>query len=285
MPLWNPPSWFGKQSDDRVRDFVDLGTQDDPAQVRDHRGRRVHAHDRRRRALRLRVVLRRVPVHGPWRDRTLARDRLRAQKVVYFPRRSFDMWNTRYFILPEFPNGWIDEFRGYAAFLHETEPVYPAAGPSPSPERRRGDPKAWIETHDFQIRRNRLQYPPRLGGPRRPRPAQDGRPASGRPVGPDAGDPLRRRPDLARRQLRPRSIPTAWSGSTTTSGWPCGPSSPARSPRSSETVKVSYPSPQRAELDAKLDTPGHRRPRRRQLPRLEAHHRRPARPHLSPSTA
>ena len=77
MPQWSPASWFGKQSDDRIREFVDWERQDDPTEVRDQRGRRVHAHDRRRRALRLRVVLRRVPVQGPWRDRTLARGRIR----------------------------------------------------------------------------------------------------------------------------------------------------------------------------------------------------------------
>ena len=44
---------------------------------------------------------------------------------MYFPRRSFDMWNSRYFVLPIWPNGWRDEFRGYAAFLDQTEQIYP----------------------------------------------------------------------------------------------------------------------------------------------------------------
>ena len=47
------------------------------------------------------------------------------QEVVYFPRRSFDMWNTRYFLLPVYPHGWMDEDRGYAAFLDDTELIYP----------------------------------------------------------------------------------------------------------------------------------------------------------------
>ena len=80
------------------------------------------------------------------------------KKVVYFPRRSYDMWNTRYFILPEYPHGWLDESRGYAAFLHETEPIYPP------PDRFEGpggqaELKEWVETHDYQIRRNRQMYP------------------------------------------------------------------------------------------------------------------------------
>ena len=78
--------------------------------------------------------------------------------MVYFPRRSFDMWNTRYFILPVYPNGWMDEFRGYAAFLDDTELVYPSVDFSRSPGRE-AERKDWVETHDYQIRRNRLVYP------------------------------------------------------------------------------------------------------------------------------
>ena len=47
------------------------------------------------------------------------------KKVVYFPRRTFSMWNARYFILPMFPNGWRDEFRGFATFLQAAERIYP----------------------------------------------------------------------------------------------------------------------------------------------------------------
>ena len=32
-------------------------------------------------------------------------------QVVYFPRRAFDMWNTRYFVVPAYANGWRDEMR------------------------------------------------------------------------------------------------------------------------------------------------------------------------------
>ena len=37
----------------------------------------------------------------------------------------YDMWNTRYFIVPYFPGGWSDRFRGYASFLFESEQIYP----------------------------------------------------------------------------------------------------------------------------------------------------------------
>jgi hypothetical protein len=174
------------------------------------------------------------------------------KRVVYFPRRGFDMWNTRYFILPEFPNGWADEFRGYAAFLHETEPIYPKAEPTPA---RRDEIRKRIETEDFQVRRNRLQYPrawvvhaarglPRMEGllrAERSGPMQEILYADD-PIWHDskqtAIDPHRwawiDRDDLIR--LRPFL--------------------PGASPRPSETVKVSYPSPQQAELDVTLDQPG-----------------------------
>ena len=176
-------------------------------------------------------------------------------KVVYFPRRSFDMWNTRYFVLPEFPNGWNDEFRGYAAFLHETEPIYPPAGAHSEPrtEARRSGPGSRRRTSRSAATASNSPAP---GWSTTPAACPRWR-ACGGPTGPA---PCRRCSTPTTRSgmtpTRPPSIPTAWSGSTTTSGWPCGPTSPAQSPRSSETVKVSYPSPQRVELDAKLDSPG-----------------------------
>ena len=55
-------------------------------------------------------------------------------RVVAFPRRSFDMWTTRYFILPFYANHWTDESRGFASFLEHTSRVYPlAAMRSPDP--------------------------------------------------------------------------------------------------------------------------------------------------------
>ena len=80
------------------------------------------------------------------------------QKVVYFPRRSFDMWNSRYFVLPSFPNGWMDEDRGFATFLRETEVIHPKKEVPETPETI-AKAKEWIETKDYQIRRNQRQFP------------------------------------------------------------------------------------------------------------------------------
>src|SRR5262249_42134558 len=47
--------------------------------------------------------------------------------LTYFPRRGFDLWNTRYFILPIRTDNWVSPERGYAAFLPETTLIYPEA--------------------------------------------------------------------------------------------------------------------------------------------------------------
>ena len=65
MALWNPPGWSMTPSPDRVSDFVtwERGTLQPKYGI--DLGSRVHPHDRRRRALRLRVVLQRLPPQRP----------------------------------------------------------------------------------------------------------------------------------------------------------------------------------------------------------------------------
>jgi hypothetical protein len=80
------------------------------------------------------------------------------RRVLYYPRRGFDLWNTRYFILPSSPGDWTDASRGYAAFLERTEMIYPdpkafeGAGGAESRSR-------WLMTRDVQVRRNLDAYP------------------------------------------------------------------------------------------------------------------------------
>ena len=45
------------------------------------------------------------------------------RKIVYYPRRGFDLWNSKYFVLPRRPDN--TEVRGYASFLPDSERVYP----------------------------------------------------------------------------------------------------------------------------------------------------------------
>jgi Bacterial membrane protein YfhO len=78
--------------------------------------------------------------------------------VVVFPRRAFDMWNSRYVVVPARPNGWNDESRGYASFLAASERIFPPdnafQGPGGADRSQR-----WAEHEDFQVFRSRSAYP------------------------------------------------------------------------------------------------------------------------------
>ncbi|AGA29221.1 glycosyltransferase family protein [Singulisphaera acidiphila] len=80
------------------------------------------------------------------------------EKIVVFPRRAFDLWNTRYFVIPSLPNGWKDEHRGFAAFIDDSELVYPPPElfKGPGGEQRQKD---WVMKEDYQLYRNRKCYP------------------------------------------------------------------------------------------------------------------------------
>ena len=49
------------------------------------------------------------------------------QKVWYYPRRGFDLWNTRYFIVPA-KLVWESAARGYGAVIPNSTFVYPPLG-------------------------------------------------------------------------------------------------------------------------------------------------------------
>lgn len=79
-------------------------------------------------------------------------------RIVVYPRRGFDLWNTRYFVIPVYPGDWKDGDRGYASFLPQTEAVYPPAESDKGPggHQRRAD---WAINEDFQVLRNLAEYP------------------------------------------------------------------------------------------------------------------------------
>jgi hypothetical protein len=74
-------------------------------------------------------------------------------RVLYHPRRVLDLWGARYVIAPCYAGDWSDR-DSYAAFLSETELIYP--DPT-APEARAQTPegKRWIETQDVQVLRNK----------------------------------------------------------------------------------------------------------------------------------
>jgi hypothetical protein len=80
------------------------------------------------------------------------------RRVVYHPRRVLDLWGARYFILPSYPADWTHEERSYAAFLDQTELIYPDPGALEGSDRGRARTQ-WLQNKDFQVRRNKAAFP------------------------------------------------------------------------------------------------------------------------------
>ena len=77
------------------------------------------------------------------------------RRVNYYPRRGFDLWNTRYFVLPT-RLAWDSRTRGFASFLPEAEPLYPKTFTGPDAGARR---ERWGIEADVQLLRNPAAYP------------------------------------------------------------------------------------------------------------------------------
>ena len=79
------------------------------------------------------------------------------QEVWYHPRRGFDLWNTRYFIVP----GrliWDSPPRGYASLIPRSTYLYPAPGSFDGPDGP-AEKARWLATDDFRILRNEAAFP------------------------------------------------------------------------------------------------------------------------------
>jgi hypothetical protein len=253
MPQWNPPFWYSEESADRVGDFVAWERET----IQPKYGITLGVNYTH--TIGVAEIYDYEWFFGGF-PYTVRGDTARSlgidsgQKVVYFPRRSYDMWNTRYFILPKFPHGWLDESRGYAAFLHETEQIYPAPDRFERPGGQ-AELKDWVETHDYQIRRNRLMYPrawvvhdarglPPMNGLTR---AERSGPMQeilygNDPIWRDSTLPVYDPHQLVWLADEERLALREFLG--------------GERPRQSEKVKVAYPHPQRVELDVTLDSPG-----------------------------
>jgi hypothetical protein len=253
MPLWNPPDWLMETADERGRQFVEweratlqpkYGINDGVEHTHTIGVAEIYEYEWFFGGFPRKV----------WGQTAKWLGVTPGEEVVYFPRRSFDMWNSRYFILPWFPNGWRDESRGFAAFLEDSELVYPPF------ERFQGsakgdEVKAWIQNHDFQIRRNLRAYP-------RAWVVHEGRslpPTEGLTRAERSGpiqDMLYEGDKIWNDSTMPihdphRLIWIEMDVQFTLRGFLRG-----ESPQASERVKVTYPRPDRAELDVKLEAPG-----------------------------
>ncbi len=253
MPTWNPARWFSTSLTDRVREFVTW----ERATIQPKYGITEGIEYTHTIGVAELFDYEWFFSGFPFRIRErLAREIGTGLKpgdqVVYFPRRGFDLWNSRYFILPVYPSGWMDEDRGYAAFLENTDLVYPLL----LQERgREAEKKEWLEAHDYQIRRNRQAYPRAwVVHDSRPLPALENLTKL------EQGGPM---------QEILFNDDGIWHDSTLTAFDPhrlawieqatrleLRPFLSGKAPLAGETVKVSYPSPQRVELEAKLESPG-----------------------------
>ncbi len=156
MPIWNPLNWRDAGSTDRVRDFVrwELAT------IQPKYGL-MHGVEYTQ-TLGVAELYDYEWFFSPF-PRSVVPEAARflginpGAKVVVYPRRGFDLWNSRYFILPYAPR-WDDADRGIAAFLPETTLIDPPlatfGGPGGAEARDR-----WARGEDFQILRNKNAYP------------------------------------------------------------------------------------------------------------------------------
>jgi Bacterial membrane protein YfhO len=156
MPVWNPISWQHAPSGDRIRDFVRW--ESDTLQPKYGL---LHGVE-----YTMTIGVAELYDYSwffspfPRAARAEASRMLHVDPgypVVVYPRRGFDLWNSRYFVLPAWPD-WKSADRGFATFLPQTRPIYPAK------EILNGDPatpevKEWVEVEDFQILRNLDAYP------------------------------------------------------------------------------------------------------------------------------
>jgi hypothetical protein len=173
--------------------------------------------------------------------------------LLAYARRAFDMWNTRYFVLP-YSSRWDDSYRGIASFVERTERIEP---PPEAFEGPGGQEKeiAWAKTHDYQIRRNLNEYP-------RAWVVHDSRPAPlFRGLGRAERDaPMQEMlysndmswPDPTRIAYDPRRY--VWLEDTVRVGLAAY--LPGGYPSTGESVRVLPIAPDRVELDAFLEIPG-----------------------------
>ena len=79
-------------------------------------------------------------------------------RVLLYPRTSFDLWGVRYFIIPAYPGNWTRDNRSYAAFLDQTDLIYPDISAMEDPAQMHVR-RQWLLTRDVQVRRNRRAFP------------------------------------------------------------------------------------------------------------------------------
>ncbi len=159
LPLWSPTTWRLKGSEDRIADFVQW--ERDTLQPKYAIPFGYQYTNTEGTAELYDIMFFFAPFRLALSDQNAELlGTPRGSKAVIHPRRGFDLWNTRYFILPGTvlpPDAWNDERRGYASFLPDTTPIYPT---SEQLQRESEDDRVQRTfKEDFQILRNNAAYP------------------------------------------------------------------------------------------------------------------------------
>ncbi len=255
FPVWSPTIWYRKGSADRGRELVRW--ERDTLQPKYGISMGVeYAH-----VVGVAELYELEWYYGGFlrtvRDKEMARllNVALGDQVVYYPRRTFDMWNVRYFIVPMWANGWLDAFRGYASILLDSETIAPLARDfqGPGADERQND---WYERNDYRILRNKREHPRAwvVHEARTIRPAHELRAGAERQTAMQEityqNDALWN--DTTLQAFDPQRV--VWIDNDQRSA--LNPYLSGASPRQSESVRVSYPSPRRVELDVTLESPG-----------------------------
>lgn len=151
LPVWSPLGWFKSSSPDRIAEVV--AWERDTIHPKYGLGYGIE-YTSTQGAAELSDYLQFFKTTSrPLDDATAGRWNARpGQEVIAYPRRAFDLWNTRYFVLTPFPKAWLKENPGIHAYLDDTDLVFPRADPTA----RHGD---WLDGEAFQILRNRNCWP------------------------------------------------------------------------------------------------------------------------------
>ncbi len=176
------------------------------------------------------------------------------RSVIYAPRRAYDMWNTRYFVVPAFANGWLDETRASAAFRFASELIYPERGRFDGTHGKE-EAKMWMDIMDFEVLRNEHEFP-RSWVVHQARAIKEVEGLSRGPLAQSwqeilfARDMFWNDPSLT--LFDPHKV--AWVSPTDLAQ--ILPKLSGQPPNKSESVKVHYPNPQRAILEVTLESTG-----------------------------
>jgi hypothetical protein len=253
---WAPLGWFEAASPRRMREFIDWEIDTlQPGFGLLHGFSYVLSDDSQTGRADYRSLFR--PSVRPLDPRTAAELGMEpGRPVLYYPRRWFDLWGVRYFILAAHPGDWLGADRSYAAFRDQTDLIYPDFTAAAGPDRRQKR-EEWLRTRDVQVRRNRTAFPRAwiVHDARLIRPLAGAQATSrawdalvgrlGFPVDPTRPDPSRATTDLRASAYVEADDPAALDAYL-----------PRTATDPSERVNVRYDGPARVVLEASLRRPG-----------------------------